>query len=532
VPRGGFALAARHTLLGWWIVTVDRLSLEADPAADHDHAWRYDDDGSDRGVLKFDHLPPEVSRLVVARLVSKDFAAWNDALARVGNCVRPVRLRGTSERIDPVTGEVLSSFSSADQPLGAVHVRCGNRRASECPSCSRLYAADMFHLIRAGVTGGKTVPESVAAHPLVFATLTAPSFGRVHTGGRCHPGDPARRCPHGHQLHCGVVHADGVEGRRSAGLLGQPLCQDCYDYASHVVWQWFAPDLWRRFTIALHRALAHQLGVPAARLCEVATVQYAKVAEFQRRGAVHFHALIRLDGPRTTDGYSEPPGAVTAEHLAELVAAAARSAQLPAPAVDEDDVARRLVFGRQLDVRIVRAHRPDDDQALTGAQVSGYLAKYSTKTASDDVAITTAHGRRLQITIADLDLRARVFALGRGPSEFKLLGHWVRMLGFRGHFATKSRRYSVTLGQLRRARQRAQARIAASRASGIPLDLASLEADLMADEEETTLVIGRWSYLGTGWANEGETALATAAAARAREYARERAAQRQQTSPR
>ena len=242
-----------------------------------------------------------MSQLVVARLVSKDFGAWADTLARVGNCVHPVRLRGTSERIDPATGEVLSSFSSADHPLGVVHVRCGNRRASECPSCSRLYAADMFHLIRAGVTGGKTVPESVAQHPLLFATLTAPSFGRVHTSGRCHPGDLTRRCVHGRPLACGVVHAEGVEGRRAAGLLGQPLCADCYDYASHVVWQWFAPDLWRRFTIALHRSLAHHLGIPAHALPEVATVQYAKVAEFQRRGAVHFHALIRLDGPRTTE---------------------------------------------------------------------------------------------------------------------------------------------------------------------------------------------------------------------------------------
>ena len=104
------------------------------------------------------------------------------------------------------------------------------------------------------------------------------------------------------------------------------------------------------------------------------------------------------------------------------------------------------------------------------------------------------------------------------------------MLGFRGHFATKSRRYSVTLGQLRRARQRAQARIAASRATGTPLDLASLEADLLADKEETTLVIGRWSYLGSGWADDGETALATAAAARAREYAREKAQDRNKYS--
>ena len=197
--------------------------------------------------------------------------------------------------------------------------------------------------------------------------------------------------------------------------------------------------------------------------------------------------------------------------------------QLQVPAVDDQDVPRRLVFGRQLDVRVVRSHRPDDDQALTAAQVAGYLAKYSTKTATDDVATTTAHHRRLQATIADLDLRAQVATLASGDSPYELLGHWARMLGFRGHFATKSRRYSITLGQLRRARQRAQARIAASRATGTPLDLASLEADLLADEEETTLVIGRWSYLGSGWADEGETALATAAAARAREYAQEKA---------
>jgi hypothetical protein len=328
-----------------------------------------------------------------------------------------------------------------------------------------------------------------------------------------------------------VVQAEGAEGKRSAGLLGQPLCPDCYDYASHVVWQWFAPDLWRRFTIALHRALAHHLGVLASELSEVATVQYAKVAEFQRRGAVHFHALIRLDGPRTRDGVSDPPRSVTADLLAGLVTQAASTVQLHVPGVDDQDVGRRLVFGRELDVRVVRSHRPDDDQTLTAHQVAGYLAKYSTKTASDDVPTTGAHHRRLQATIADLHIRAQVAALGIGRSPYKLLGRWGRMLGFRGHFATKSRRYSITLGQLRRARQRAQVRIAASRATGTPLDLASLESDLLADEEEATLVIGRWSYLGCGWANEGETALATAAA-RAREYARERAAQRQQTGPR
>ena len=107
------------------------------------------------------------------------------------------------------------------------------------------------------------------------------------------------------------------------------------------------------------------------------------------------------------------------------------------------------------------------------------------------------------------------------------------MLGFRGHFSTKSRRYSVTLGQLRRARQRAQARFAEANRTGARIDLRQLEAELLADEaDETTVVIGSWVYAGSGWANEGETALAVAAAARAREYAQERAQARRERKTR
>jgi hypothetical protein len=101
------------------------------------------------------------------------------------------------------------------------------------------------------------------------------------------------------------------------------------------------------------------------------------------------------------------------------------------------------------------------------------------------------------------------------------------MLGFRGHFATKSRRYSVTLGALRRARRRAQQLIARAREDGRRLDLATLELELMTeDDDETTLVIGDWRYAGTGWETAGDVALARAAAARAREYAQWKAGQR------
>lgn len=48
--------------------------------------------------------------------------------------------------------------------------------------------------------------------------------------------------------------------------LGQPLCWECYDYASNVVWQWWAPELWRRFAISLKRLLAERVWIREARL--------------------------------------------------------------------------------------------------------------------------------------------------------------------------------------------------------------------------------------------------------------------------
>jgi hypothetical protein len=342
--------------------------------------------------LELPQLTPRTRQQLADRLTSREFDAWSAALARVGNCAHPIRLRGRSETVDARTGELLSGYASEREPLGVTLVRCGNRRASECPSCSRLYAEDVFHQIRAGIAGGKGVPTSVSVNPLVFATLTAPSFGPVHGrrdfGRRCHPhaaGPPL--CAHGRPATCQAMHADDDPA------LGQPLCPDCYDYVSHVVREWWAPALWRRFTIGLRRLIAGALGVPATRVGEVATVQYAKVAEFQRRGLVHFHALIRLDGPKTADGFAPAPAEVDASPLAELVGQAAAAVRLPVPGVDADLAPVVLAFGRQLDARPVRAGRRTDDSnsPLTPEQVAGYLAKYATKSATDPGASDTAH---------------------------------------------------------------------------------------------------------------------------------------------
>ncbi|MGO9298283.1 MAG: replication initiator, partial [Streptosporangiaceae bacterium] len=42
-------------------------------------------------------------------------------------------------------------------------------------TCSAVYKRDARQLVRAGLTGGKGIPETVASHPCVFATFTAPS---------------------------------------------------------------------------------------------------------------------------------------------------------------------------------------------------------------------------------------------------------------------------------------------------------------------------------------------------------------------
>jgi hypothetical protein len=127
---------------------------------------------------------------LVARVSEPDeFARWERQIRATGFCRRPVRLAGKTVRVDPETGEVLHRFSTADEPDGVVLTACNNRRESVCPSCSETYRRDAWHLVAAGLRGGKGVPESVVEHPALFVTLTAPSFGAVHASRRSQAGN-------------------------------------------------------------------------------------------------------------------------------------------------------------------------------------------------------------------------------------------------------------------------------------------------------------------------------------------------------
>ncbi len=81
--------------------------------------------------------------------------------------------------------------------------------------------------------------------------------------------------------------------------MGEPLCIRCYQAGAQVLWNALAGRLWSRTTIYLSRALAQLAGLPEAELRALVRISFAKVAEYQRRGAVHFHAIIRLDAATT-----------------------------------------------------------------------------------------------------------------------------------------------------------------------------------------------------------------------------------------
>jgi hypothetical protein len=117
-------------------------------------------------------------------------AGVGDAESRARGCSRPIRLVGSRESVNTATGEITTVYSSDQELDGRTYVRCGNRRASVCPSCSHEYKGDAWHLLMCGLAGGKGVPANVADHPCTFVTLTAPSFGAVHgqrRTGLCRP---------------------------------------------------------------------------------------------------------------------------------------------------------------------------------------------------------------------------------------------------------------------------------------------------------------------------------------------------------
>ncbi|GIG03242.1 replication initiator [Catellatospora citrea] len=565
---------------------------------------------------------------LLARAGQPDYFGWLDHIRAAGGCTRPVRLVGDLYTVhrhgDSAT--VVGSSSTGAMPDGTIYKACGNRRASLCPSCARTYQADAYQLLRAGLVGGKGIPDTVTAHPAVFATFTAPSFGPVHSRvvkrhtcanrrncdcrpDPCHARTPKNlppeqllqdpetgslpaTCQHGAPVACFARH-DNDDSR-----LGQPICLDCYDHEAQVVWNVFAGELWRRTKQAIDRhlnKLARRRGIrrvrvgtnPATgRAITVPPVQVScgKVAEFQRRGVVHFHALMRLDGVDPTDPTAvvPPPDGFTVADLDDAIRAAAATIDVDTPPHPDQPDGWHITWGdpdKGIDVKAISIGNGE----VTDGMAAGYLAKYATKstevTGHVSVRITADtldhyadhegdHTARLIAACWDLGRpthtpeplgdrppRNGVTPGARAPwhcptcnqvhpgnrphreavddcadshsalwpadtlsdvtadNTYSKLRRWAHMLGFGGHFMSKSRRYSTTFGELRATRTAYRRAELPDHPHGVQLG-----HDDQADED-TVLVIGALRFTGSGWHTSADALLANTAAAMARERA-------------
>jgi hypothetical protein len=200
--------------------------------------------------------------------------------------------------------------------------------------------------------------------------------------------------------------------------------------------------------------LAGRAGLSEREWRERVRVAYAKVAEFQARGLVHFHAIVRLDGAE--DRATAPGVAVSPEQLCDAIRQAAGRARLDGDAGDGQTTDVR--FGEQLHTRVLAG--AEDGRELNPGQVAAYVAKYSCKASHEQITTRDTDPDRWRDRGVPEQLVQMAYAALRLTQRPGLrdLGRWRHVLGFRGHFVTKSRLYSTNLGELRATRAAYRAR--------------------------------------------------------------------------
>ncbi len=408
---------------------------------------------------------PDVLAQAIARIAHRDYELWAAQLESANRCARPVRLTGGVTVADPTTGSVVHGFDTDDQPDGVLLKACRARRATICPACASLYRADVRHLITAGLAD--LHPDV----PVLFVTLTAPSFGPVHVArtppGPCQPTDPGL-FPQCHQP-CRQQH-DPTDP-----IVGTPICERGYDWYAAIMFNNRATELWRRTLIAAHRTLARQLAIPVRTITNRHRIAYAKIIEYQTRGAIHYHALLRCD-----PAADMPPAPV--EAFTAAIHTAIASTETPNPLHPD----RPIRWGTQVDITAIDPERR--------AAAAGYLTKYVTK----GVDTTGALDHRLRHRPTTRPLPPHLLRLAQAcwdladhPNLARLnLRAWAHTLGYRGHWLTKSRTWSTTLGHIRERRHQWQL----AQHGHIP--------------DPDHAVIAEWTYQHTGHASAGDAWLA------------------------
>jgi hypothetical protein len=330
-------------------------------------------------------------------------------------CEHPIRLWGYGHNLE--TGERKGE---------AKFVRCKTRRRSKCLACSELYERDAYTVAASGWR---------EQTPFAWITLTAPGrevFGCQHHTWAGRDGSrrctPRRKCP-----GCGTEVAACRRFHKSGDpLIGVPVCE-CFDYEEAAAFNASVPALWTETLNALNAAFPQ----PAERhkvrsgehrgevVMRPPRLAFIKVAEWQRRGLIHIHALVR--------------GIDDADKLAEVVSAVSANGHS---------------WGENSRVEVISP--TNEEKARTKFS---YLVKYSTKTVADHQV------ERSPLLLAHLErIRAAASPDCSCSDEQRADGeHWTvcrrararsEGLGFGGHVLTKSQTWGESFLSIRLARRR------------------------------------------------------------------------------
>lgn len=267
-------------------------------------------------------------------------------------------------------------------------VRCGSRLASKCPGCSSIHVGDWQAIIRSGVFNTATGCR------FFLLTLTAPSFGAVHRV--VHTGRKPKSCS------CGLRH-DPIH---DSHLRGIPLDLARYGYAGQVEWNATSARLWDATRARL------RLLMPG--------FEYAAVREWQARGAIHLHVLLRVPAAEAAR-LNIVEGKVPA--LEEL----ARSVTTHA------DSGASVAWGSNVDCRVVRADESTGRAIWYLTKSVGYLVKDVADGGGSTSALGEHHWRLL-------DRAAKAYACSRcttGGAPCRALLH--RQWGATSHVVSVSR---------------------------------------------------------------------------------------------
>lgn len=310
-------------------------------------------------------------------------------------------------------------------PTGEV-VNCGSRSFLTCPKCARVYRRDWQAILADGVRESKP-----GRCTFVLLTLTAPSFGKVHRVPK--PGQAAKRCV------CGRRHSESERVLR-----GVPVDAKAYDYAGQVRFNRDVSELWRYTQIALRRALPDRF-------------DYAAVREWQVRGVLHFHVLLRIEHL-----------SVSRSSLVSLLEDTC--AGVVASSAVDDSVVR---WGRQVDARILGIEPGQVRRAISYlGKVLGYVAKdLGAEAVSNRSPEAVAHADTLTRAARD-EMECTRDCHGRDCGHRR---H--RSMGAGSHAVSRSKAWTVLRRKFFQEQRRAWAKAHAMSLSDEPAGLACMSMD-------------------------------------------------------